>query len=49
MDRALLVKNIVSTMKLARVFDLPIVHSTVRAALGTMARRAWATPFSEQS
>src|SRR5258705_3810295 len=29
MDRELLVKNIVSTVKLARLFGLPIVHSTV--------------------
>jgi len=29
MDRDLLVKNIVSTVKIARLFGLPIVHSTV--------------------
>ena len=34
MDRDLLVKNIVSTVKLARVFDLPIVHSTVNVKSG---------------
>src|SRR5712691_13237267 len=34
MDRDLLVKNIVSTVKLARVFHLPIVHSTVNVKSG---------------
>jgi len=34
MDRDLLVKNIVSTVKLARVFGLPIVHSTVNVKSG---------------
>src|SRR2546430_17296711 len=34
MDRDLLVKNIVSTGKLARVFRLPIVHSTVNVKSG---------------
>ena len=34
MDRDLLVKNIVSTVKLARVFRLPIVHSTVNVKSG---------------
>ena len=34
MDRDLLVKNIVSTVKLARVFGLPIVHSTVNVRSG---------------
>ncbi len=34
MDRELLVKNIVSTVKLARLFGLPIVHSTVNVKLG---------------
>src|SRR5258706_7813911 len=34
MDRDLLVKNIVSTVKIARVFRLPIVHSTVNVKSG---------------
>jgi len=34
MDRDLLVKNVVSTVKLARVFRLPIVHSTVNVKSG---------------
>ena len=34
MDRDLLVKNIVSTVKLARLFGVPIVHSTVNVKSG---------------
>ena len=34
MDRDLLLKNIVSTVKLARLFSVPIVHSTVNVASG---------------
>jgi nicotinamidase-related amidase len=34
MDRDLLVRNIVSTVKLARLFGLPIVHSTVNVKSG---------------
>jgi len=34
MDRDLLVKNIVSTVKIARLFGLPIVHSTVNVKSG---------------
>ena len=34
MDRDLLVENIVSTVKLAKLFDLPIVHSTVNVSTG---------------
>jgi nicotinamidase-related amidase len=34
MDRDLLVKNIVSTVKLARLFRVPIVHSTVNVKSG---------------
>ena len=34
MDRDLLLKNIVSTAKVARAFDLPIVHSTVNVKTG---------------
>ncbi|HWC73394.1 MAG TPA: hydrolase [Gemmatimonadales bacterium] len=34
MDRDLLVKNVVSTVKLARLFGLPIVHSTVNVKSG---------------
>jgi nicotinamidase-related amidase len=34
MDRDLLLKNIVSTVKTAKAFGLPIVHSTVNAASG---------------
>lgn len=33
-DHELLMKNIVSTTKLAKLFDLPIVHSTVNVANG---------------
>ena len=31
MDRDLLLANIVSTVKIAKLFDLPIVHSTITA------------------
>jgi nicotinamidase-related amidase len=34
MDEALLRKNIISTVKTARAFGLPIVHSTVNVASG---------------
>src|SRR4029077_4211996 len=34
MDPDLLLKNIVSTVKAARMFGLPIVHSTVNVASG---------------
>src|SRR5271168_1330143 len=34
MDADLLLKNIVSTVRAARTFDLPIVHSTVNVASG---------------
>jgi nicotinamidase-related amidase len=34
MDRELLLKNIVSTVKIAKTFRLPIVHSTVNVASG---------------
>ena len=34
MDRDLLLKNIVSTVKLARLFSVPIVHSTVNVKSG---------------
>ena len=34
MDTGLLLKNIVSTVKTARAFNLPIVHSTVNVAAG---------------
>ena len=34
MDRDLLLKNMVSTVKLARLFGLPIVHSTVNVKTG---------------
>jgi nicotinamidase-related amidase len=34
MDQDLLVENIVSTVKLAKLFGLPIVHSTVNVASG---------------
>jgi nicotinamidase-related amidase len=34
MDRDLLLKNIVSTVKLAKTFGLPIVHSTVNVSSG---------------
>jgi nicotinamidase-related amidase len=34
MDRDLLVKNIVSTAKIAKVFGVPIVHSTVNVKTG---------------
>jgi len=33
-DRDLLLQNIVSTVKTARAFDLPIVHSTINVATG---------------
>ena len=34
MDRDLLLENIVSTVKSAQAFDLPIVHSTINVATG---------------
>ena len=34
MDRDLLLENIVSTVKTAKAFDLPIVHSTINVATG---------------
>jgi len=34
MDHDLLVKNIVSTVKIARAFELPVVHSTVNVKSG---------------
>jgi nicotinamidase-related amidase len=34
MDAGLLLKNIVSTVKTARAFDIPIVHSTVNVSSG---------------
>ena len=33
-DRGLLLENIVSTVKIARLFSVPIVHSTVNVASG---------------
>jgi nicotinamidase-related amidase len=33
-DRGLLLENIVSTVKTAKAFDLPIVHSTINVATG---------------
>jgi len=34
MDHELLLKNVISTVKVAKVFDLPIVHSTINVANG---------------
>ncbi len=34
MDRDLLLENIVSTVKTAKAFELPIVHSTINVATG---------------
>jgi nicotinamidase-related amidase len=34
MDRDVLLKNVVSTVKIAKVFGLPIVHSTINVATG---------------
>ena len=34
MDPALLLKNVVSTVKIAKLFDVPIVHSTVNVSTG---------------
>ena len=34
MDQDLLVENIVSTVKLAKLFGVPVVHSTVNVASG---------------
>ena len=34
MDRDLLLKNVVSTVKIAKVFGLPIVHSTINVQTG---------------
>ena len=34
MDRDLLLENVVSTVKIAKVFGLPIVHSTINVATG---------------
>jgi len=45
MDKDLLLKNIISTANLAKLFGVPIVHSTVNVATG----RGWAThaPLAE--
>ncbi len=37
MDRDLLLENIVSTVKTAKAFDLPVVHSTINVATGRRA------------
>ena len=34
MDRGLLVKNAVSTVKTIKTFDVPVVHSTINVATG---------------
>jgi len=34
MDRDLLVKNAVSTVKTSKTFDVPVVHSTINVASG---------------
>jgi nicotinamidase-related amidase len=34
MDRALLVRNAVSTVRTIKTFDVPVVHSTVNVASG---------------
>jgi len=34
MDRDLLLENIISTVKTAKAFDLPVVHSTINVATG---------------
>jgi len=34
MDPELLLKNIISTVKIAKIFDVPIVHSTINVANG---------------
>src|SRR5258708_38572356 len=34
MDSQLLVKNVVSTVKIAKAFGLPVVHSTINVASG---------------
>jgi len=47
MDRDLLVKNIVSTVKLARVFGLPTVHSTVNVKSGRNKPAVAATVHTE--
>jgi nicotinamidase-related amidase len=36
-DQDLLTKNVASTLKLARLFDIPLVHSTVNVASGRQA------------
>ena len=38
MNRDLLLENIVSTVKIAKLFDLPIVHSTITATANAVYR-----------
>jgi nicotinamidase-related amidase len=43
-DPPLLLKNIVSTVKTAKTFGLPIVHSTINVASGRGSRRSLSSP-----
>ena len=45
MDKDLLLKNIISTANLAKLFGVPIVHSTVNIATGR--GRATLAPLAE--
>ena len=41
MDRDLLLANIVSTVKIAKLFDLPIIHSTIIAGTAAIANAVY--------
>ena len=41
MNRDLLLENIVSTVKIAKLFDLPIVHSTIIAGTAAIANAVY--------
>jgi len=44
MDHDLLIKNAVSTVRAAKAFDVPIVHSTVSVASGQVKRPSTSLP-----
>ena len=41
MNRDLLLENIVSTVKIAKLFDLPIVHSTIIVGTAAIANAVY--------
>jgi hypothetical protein len=44
MDRALLVKNVVSTVRTSKTFEVPVMHSTVNVASGRDSGRSPISP-----